>query len=256
MWPYPYLDAWRVGEQLSPASEVAQGARSLHRRRPGASPAALCPGPLVAAPGPGADGVPFPSTGHWLRRDASTAAPGPRRGCTTARRHLLRTTIRTRWRPRCVAGARDRRGLVLARGEIWWADLPAPTGSGPGKRRPVLVVSADSFNLSRIGTVVAVAINSSLELAAAPATSSCRPAGRDRRRTRLSTSRRPSTSTSANSATGSERSTSRRSPRSKSNFGSPSSSPADSGADRAGRDPAPTRSGVVQVEPITADQGG
>ncbi len=24
VWPYPYLDAWRVGEQLSPANEVAQ----------------------------------------------------------------------------------------------------------------------------------------------------------------------------------------------------------------------------------------
>ena len=89
-------------------------------------------------------------------------------GHRTARRHLLRTTIRTRRRPRCVPDARDRRGLVIARGEIWWADLPAPTGSGPGKRRPVLVVSADSFNLSRIGNVVAVAISSNLELAAAP----------------------------------------------------------------------------------------
>ena len=62
---------------------------------------------------------------------------------------------------------------MIARGEIWWADLPAPTGSGPGKRRPVLVVSADSFNLSRIGIVVAVVISSKLELATAPATSSC-----------------------------------------------------------------------------------
>ena len=57
---------------------------------------------------------------------------------------------------------------MIARGEIWWADLPAPTGSRPGKRRPMLVVSADSFNLSRIGTVVAVAISSNLDLAAAP----------------------------------------------------------------------------------------
>ena len=57
---------------------------------------------------------------------------------------------------------------MIARGEIWWAELPAPTGSGPGKRRPVLVVSADSFNLSRIGTVVAVAISSNVDLAAAP----------------------------------------------------------------------------------------
>ena len=36
---------------------------------------------------------------------------------------------------------------VPARGEIWWAHLPGPAGSGPGYRRPVLVVSADSFNL-------------------------------------------------------------------------------------------------------------
>lgn len=57
---------------------------------------------------------------------------------------------------------------MIARGEVWWAELPAPTGSGPGKRRPVVVVSADSFNLSRIGTVVAAAISSNLDLAAAP----------------------------------------------------------------------------------------
>ena len=57
---------------------------------------------------------------------------------------------------------------MIARGEVWWAEHPAPTGSGPGKRRPVLVVSADSFNLSRIGTVVAAAITSNLDLAAAP----------------------------------------------------------------------------------------
>ena len=57
---------------------------------------------------------------------------------------------------------------MIARGGIWWAELPAPTGSGPGKRRPVLIVSADSFNSSRIGTVVAVAISSNVDLAAAP----------------------------------------------------------------------------------------
>ena len=57
---------------------------------------------------------------------------------------------------------------MIARGEIWWAELPAPTGSRPGKRRPVLIVSADSFNLSRIGTVVAVVISSNVDLAVAP----------------------------------------------------------------------------------------
>ena len=57
---------------------------------------------------------------------------------------------------------------MILRGEIWWAELPAPTGSGPGKRRPVLVVSADSFHLSRIGTIIAVAISSNVDLAEAP----------------------------------------------------------------------------------------
>jgi len=33
--------------------------------------------------------------------------------------------------------------MVIAQGEIWWADLPAPTGSGPGLRRPVLIVQGD-----------------------------------------------------------------------------------------------------------------
>ena len=41
----------------------------------------------------------------------------------------------------------------MTRGEIWWADLGVPFGSEPGFRRPVLVVQADSFNQSRIGTV-------------------------------------------------------------------------------------------------------
>lgn len=56
----------------------------------------------------------------------------------------------------------------MQRGEIWWASLPAPTGSGPGYRRPVLVVQSDAFNRSRIGTVVAIAITTNLRLAAAP----------------------------------------------------------------------------------------
>ena len=57
---------------------------------------------------------------------------------------------------------------VPARGEIWWASLPEPAGSGPGYRRPMLVVSADSFNLSRLNTVVGVAISSNVELSESP----------------------------------------------------------------------------------------
>lgn len=56
----------------------------------------------------------------------------------------------------------------IRRGEIWWADLPAPRGSEPGYRRPVLVVQADPFNLSRIQTVIVAAITSNVQLAHAP----------------------------------------------------------------------------------------
>lgn len=58
--------------------------------------------------------------------------------------------------------------MVIERGEVWWADLQPPTGSGPGFRRPVVVVSADSFNRSRIDTIVAAMLTSNTELASAP----------------------------------------------------------------------------------------
>jgi mRNA interferase MazF len=56
----------------------------------------------------------------------------------------------------------------LRRGEIWWADLPAPIGSGPGYRRPVLIVQSDVFNASKIAIVIVAAITSNIELARAP----------------------------------------------------------------------------------------
>lgn len=56
----------------------------------------------------------------------------------------------------------------MRRGEIWWASLPEPSGSGPGFRRPLLIISANSFNDSRISTVVAAVITSNLHLADAP----------------------------------------------------------------------------------------
>ena len=56
----------------------------------------------------------------------------------------------------------------MKRGEIWWASLPDPAGSGPGFRRPVLVVQKDAFTASNIATVVAVVITSNLCLAEAP----------------------------------------------------------------------------------------
>ena len=58
--------------------------------------------------------------------------------------------------------------MVIAQGEVWWAELAEPTGSAPGFRRPVVVVQGDSFNRSRIATVVCVALTSNLKLAEAP----------------------------------------------------------------------------------------
>ena len=56
----------------------------------------------------------------------------------------------------------------MKRGEVWWADLPEPSASEPGFRRPVLVVQADEFNRSRINTIVVAAITSNTKLASAP----------------------------------------------------------------------------------------
>ena len=56
----------------------------------------------------------------------------------------------------------------MRRGEIWWASLPEPQGSGPGFRRPVVVIQSDPFNESRINTVIVAVITSNLHLAAAP----------------------------------------------------------------------------------------
>jgi len=58
--------------------------------------------------------------------------------------------------------------VVIERGEIWWAELGEPGGSGPGFRRPVLVVQADAFNRSRLRTVIAVVLTSNLRLVDAP----------------------------------------------------------------------------------------
>ena len=56
----------------------------------------------------------------------------------------------------------------MKRGELWWAALPAPTGSGPGMRRPVLVLQSNAFNDSRIATVIVAVVTSNLALAEAP----------------------------------------------------------------------------------------
>ena len=63
----------------------------------------------------------------------------------------------------------------MNRGEIWWADFGQPLGSEPGYRRPVLILQADSFNRSRIQTVVVVPLSTNAGLALAPGNMLCRP---------------------------------------------------------------------------------
>ena len=57
---------------------------------------------------------------------------------------------------------------MIERGGIYWVDLGAPVGSRPAKRRPVVVISAQTYNQSRLATVVALVITSNTELAAMP----------------------------------------------------------------------------------------
>lgn len=57
---------------------------------------------------------------------------------------------------------------MVARGEIWWVDLPEPDASESGYRRPMLIIQADSFNNSRIDTVLALVLTTQLRLADAP----------------------------------------------------------------------------------------
>lgn len=58
--------------------------------------------------------------------------------------------------------------MVIQQGDIWWAELGPPAGSGPGFRRPVLVVQTDDFNSSAIRTVICAVVTSNVRLAAAP----------------------------------------------------------------------------------------
>ena len=58
--------------------------------------------------------------------------------------------------------------MVVSQGDVCWAELPPPTGSGPGFRRPVVVVQGDPLNRSRIATVICVPLTSNLRWADAP----------------------------------------------------------------------------------------
>jgi mRNA interferase MazF len=62
----------------------------------------------------------------------------------------------------------DPSSTEVRRGTLWWVDLAPAEGSAPGFRRPAVVVQADAFNRSRIGTVIVALLTSHLHLADAP----------------------------------------------------------------------------------------
>ena len=53
--------------------------------------------------------------------------------------------------------------MVINQGDVYWIDLGEPAGSEPGYRHPYVVVQNNTFNRSRIGTVVVCALTSNLK---------------------------------------------------------------------------------------------
>lgn len=56
----------------------------------------------------------------------------------------------------------------MKRSEIWWAALDIPSGSEPGYRRPVVIVSNNVFNDSAWHSVLIVPLTSNLTREIAP----------------------------------------------------------------------------------------
>ena len=57
---------------------------------------------------------------------------------------------------------------MIARGELWWADLALPRGSAPALRRPVLIISADHYSRSALAIVTVVVLTRTMRLATLP----------------------------------------------------------------------------------------
>ena len=57
---------------------------------------------------------------------------------------------------------------MIAQGDVSWAELADPAGSGPGFRRPVVVIQGDAVNRSQLATVVCVPLTSNLKWGGAP----------------------------------------------------------------------------------------
>ena len=58
--------------------------------------------------------------------------------------------------------------MVINQGDIFWVQLPKPSGSAPAYRHPCVVVQNNLFNRSQIKTVVICALTSNLKRAKGP----------------------------------------------------------------------------------------
>ncbi len=58
--------------------------------------------------------------------------------------------------------------MVIAQGDVCWADMSDPIGAGPGFRRPVVVIQGDALNRSKLANVVCVPLTSNVKWANAP----------------------------------------------------------------------------------------
>lgn len=58
--------------------------------------------------------------------------------------------------------------MVVAQGDVFWADLGTPRGSGPGFLRPIVVLQNNTFNSTRISTVLVAILTSNTKLAQRP----------------------------------------------------------------------------------------
>ena len=58
--------------------------------------------------------------------------------------------------------------MEIRQGDVFWIDLEKPSGSGPGYRRPYVVIQNNLFNNSSIDTVLVCALTTNLKHARAP----------------------------------------------------------------------------------------
>lgn len=57
---------------------------------------------------------------------------------------------------------------MVIRGDIHWVDFGKPVGHEPALRRPAVVIQADTYNDSQLGTLIVAVITSNTRLAAMP----------------------------------------------------------------------------------------